>query len=87
MELDHILGNFYDLFSQDFWGQHLDLVAVAEDPPGYFTQPIDAKLDSGRAITIRGDLLCAVPLYFGNIIGHFGQEPQLDIVDSAFRYH
>lgn len=28
-----------------------------------------------------------MPPYLGDVLGHFGQESELDVVDSAFRYH
>ena len=87
VEPGHVLCDLQDSFAQGLWCKHLDLVAVAEYPPGYFAQAVNAELNNSRTVTVAGDFLCAVSLYFGNIMSYFGQEPQLDIVDSAFRYH
>ena len=87
VERDHVLSDVKDSFAKGHRRKHLNLVAVAEYPPCDFAQTVDAKFDGGRAVAVANNLLRAVPLYFGDFIRYFGQEPQLDIVDSAFRYH
>ncbi len=87
VEFNHIFGGFEDLFSQGLGRQDLYLVAVAENPPGNFAQPVDAEFHRCRAIGITSYPLCAVPEYLGDIVGDLGQEAQRYIVKPAFGYH
>ena len=47
VEPDHIFCDFEDFFAERFWREHLDLVAVAEYPPGDFPDAVHAKFYSG----------------------------------------
>jgi len=87
VQRDHILCDAQYPFSQRPWREDLDLVAVAQNPPGDFAQAVHAELDGGRAVVVESDLLGAVPPHLGDVLGHFGQESELDVVDLAFRYH
>ena len=47
VKFDHVFCNFEDFFAELFWREHLDLVAVAEYPPGDFPQAVHAKFYGG----------------------------------------
>ncbi len=47
VKLDHIFCDFEDFFAQRFRREDLDLVAVAEYPPGDFAQAVHAKFYGG----------------------------------------
>lgn len=87
VDLDHIFCDLKDSFAEGFRCEHLDLVAVSEYPPGDFIKAVDAKLNDCRAVIVACNFLCAVPFYLSDIISNFGQEVQLDVIDSAFRHH
>lgn len=47
VQRDHILCDVQEPFSQRAWREDLNLVAVAENPPGDFAQAVHAELDGG----------------------------------------
>ena len=83
----HIAGDVGDIFAECGGGEDLDLVAVAENPPGDFVQAVDAELDGSGAVGFAGDFLGFVPLDFGDVGGDFGSEAEADVVDAAFGNH
>jgi len=43
IELYHIFSHFKDSIAKGLWRKHLDLVAVAEYPPAYLADTVNAE--------------------------------------------
>jgi hypothetical protein len=50
VEFNHIFSGLQGFVPEGFRCQDVDLVAVAEYPPGYFTEAVNAKVHSGGAV-------------------------------------
>ena len=55
-------------------GQHLGLVAIAQDPPGNLLQAGDGGVEIDRAVAVPHHPLRLVPGHFGHVVGHQGRE-------------
>ena len=56
-EFNHIFCDFGNSIPQGFWGEDLNLVAVAEYPPAYFAEAVHPKFNDGRAVVFKSNLL------------------------------
>ena len=85
--LNHSVCDTGYCFAQFRRREDFDLVAVAEYPPGYFAESVNAEIHDRRTVRVAGNFLGLMPLYLGDVIGDFRREPQADVIHLAFRYH
>ena len=83
----HVLGGGCDFFSQCLRSEDFYLVAITEDPPGYFVQAINAEFEDGGAVEKACCFLRVVPVDLADVLGNFWCKKQFDVIHPSFGYH